>query len=175
MLAYSKQRKPDVQMENLTQLLTELVDFVQKQYDGKGVALVTDFDEDMPPVPVDAGGLHQAMLNMLNNALDAVEENDGVVSLRSRFNADAGQFVIDVVDNGEGMSKATQQNLFEPFLSTKGYGGTGLGLVVTKKIVDEHGGRIEVQSQKGEGTTFTLYFPAHVDAIPAAADTHGPS
>lgn len=175
MLQYSKQRKPEMEMTNLDAFLGDVISLVQPLYDAKKVALLLDVDEDAPPVPLDPAGVHQALLNLLNNALDAVEPESGVVSLACRFDAGAEQVQLSVTDNGEGMSRAMQRRLFQPFQSTKGYGGTGLGLVVTKKIVDEHGGQIRVESTPGKGTTFTLTFPVGRDAIPASADTHGPS
>ena len=175
MLAYSKQRKPDVVMTNVPGLLEEVVALVQKQYDSKKVALITDFASDLPPVPLDPGGVHQAVLNLLNNALDAVEPESGVVSLACAYDAERESVRIRVVDNGAGMAATTKRHLFEPFHSTKGQRGTGLGLVVTKKIVDEHGGTIKVESRKGKGTTFTITLPSSVEAMPASADTHGPA
>ena len=175
MLAFSKQRKPETEMINSNQLLYELVVLVQKQFDNKHIALITDFAIDMPPVPLDPSGIHQAVLNLLNNALDAVEPDTGVVSLRSEYSANDDHVRIVVSDNGEGMSQATQKQLFEPFISTKGLRGTGLGLVVTKKIVDEHGGNIQVNSKRGEGTSFIITLPIKPGSLPASDDTHGPT
>ena len=175
MLAFSKRRKPDLEMTNLDQVLGEVAAMVQNQYETKKVALLTDIDEALPPVPMDASGIHQAVLNLLNNALDAVEPESGAVSLRCEYDESGERVQIVVSDNGEGMSEDTRQHLFEPFHSTKGMRGTGLGLVVTKKIVDEHGGSIGVDSAEGEGTTFTLSLPVNAEKVPASADTHGSS
>ncbi|HEX7009128.1 MAG TPA: ATP-binding protein [Phycisphaeraceae bacterium] len=173
MLAFSKQRKPEVEMVNLEPLLGEVISLVQKQYETKNVALLSDFPPGLPPVPVDPEGIHQAVLNLLNNALDAVEPESGVVSLRVEYDEPHEQVHIIVSDNGEGMTPATRQRLFEPFHSTKGMRGTGLGLVVTKKIAEEHGGRILVDTHPGQGTTFTLVLPTNIAAVPASAETHG--
>jgi signal transduction histidine kinase len=175
MLAFSKQRKPEMEMTNLGPFLEELVSMVQKQYDAKQVALWTDIDPDIPPLPLDTGGVHQAVLNLLNNALDAVEPESGAVSLRSEYEPDQQLVRIAVIDNGEGMSEELQQKLFEPFESTKGLRGTGLGLVVTQKVVEEHGGRVDVESAPGEGSTFTLTFPVDAGSYAAAGDTAGPA
>lgn len=175
MLAFSKQRKPELDLAQLDRPLQEAVNLVQKQYENQKVALITDFSETMPPVPIDASGIHQAVLNLLHNALDAVEPEVGAVSLRSEFDAEQQQARIIVSDNGQGMSPRTRKRLFEPFHSTKGMRGTGLGLVVTKKIIDEHGGTIDVESTEGEGTTFTITLPVAMEHMPASADTHGPS
>lgn len=174
MLAYSKQRRPEIEMENLVPQLEEVAALVSKQYENKKVALISDFAPDMPPVPIDGGAIHQAVLNLLSNALDAVEPEEGIVTLRCEFDAAADRVVISVSDNGEGMSPATKRGLFEPFHSTKGLRGTGLGLVVTKKVVDEHGGTISVESTRDQGTTFTIHLPLTMGSAPASADTHGP-
>ena len=175
MLAFSKQRRPEIELENITPQLDEVVALVSKQYENKKVVLLTDFAADMPPVPIDGGAIHQAVLNLLSNALDAVEPETGAVTVACRFDEGADRVVITVTDNGEGMSPSVKRNLFEPFHSTKGLRGTGLGLVVTKKVVDEHGGTIVVQSQLGQGTTFTISLPVQMGSAPASADTHGPS
>ncbi|MEM9791157.1 MAG: HAMP domain-containing sensor histidine kinase, partial [Planctomycetota bacterium] len=80
-----------------------------------------------------------------------------------------------VADNGVGMSGEQTRRLFVPFQSSKGLKGTGLGLVVTKKIVDEHGGTIGVQSTPSEGTTFLIELPTDRAEVPQSADTHGPT
>ena len=174
MLAYSKQRKPEIEMSNLVALLEEVVALVSKQYENKKVALISDFEPGMPPVPIDGGAIHQAVLNLLSNALDAVEPETGAVTLRCAFQPDEDRVVLAVSDNGEGMSSSVQRNMFEPFHSTKGLRGTGLGLVVTKKVVDEHGGKIKVESKRDQGTTFTIHLPVVMGAAPSSADTHGP-
>src|SRR5699024_158843 len=107
MLAFSKQRKPEFELTNINSLLQELQALVQKQYDSKNVALLTDLDQDLPPVPVDPAGVHQAVLNLVNNALDAVEPETGVVSLRSECDGQDDVFRIQVIDNGAGMTRQT--------------------------------------------------------------------
>ena len=175
MLAYSKQRKPELEMTSLSVLINEIVDLVQGQFDNKKVALITDLDPAVPPIPVDAGGVHQAVLNLLNNALDAVEPDDGTVVVSCDFDAKDSCARIRVADNGQGVEPERARNLFQPFKSTKGLKGTGLGLVVTKKIIEEHRGSIRLESAPGKGTTFTLLLPASTEgASPASlADTLG--
>ncbi len=174
MLAYSKQRMPEMELTNLSKLLEEVVALVQQQYDNREVALIVDFDQDMPPIPVDPAGVHQAVLNLLHNALDAVPMKIGAVSMRSEYDAEGQRARIHVIDNGPGIDPENRRRLFEPFYSTKGQRGTGLGLVVTKKIVEEHGGTIDVHSVPSQGTTITLNFSLNPPAAPRSADTHGP-
>ncbi len=174
MLAYSKQRRPEFELTNLPPLLDEVVALVNQQYENKRVALLTDYAADMPPVPLDAGGVHQAVLNLLSNALDAVEAEHGAVTVRCGFDGDNDRVEISVRDNGEGMKQQQLRRLFQPFQSSKGLRGTGLGLVVTKKIVEEHGGTISVDSTVRQGTTFTIHIPVQDGSGRHAADTHGP-
>jgi signal transduction histidine kinase len=121
---------------------------------------------------VDADGLHQAILNLLVNAIDAVESKHGVVTLSSEFDPVEQMAVIEVQDNGVGIAEKDQARLFEPFFSTKGQRGTGLGLAVTRKIVREHRGEIEVVSKVGQGTTFRIKLPLNPSV--KADQTHGP-
>ncbi len=175
MLAFSKQRKPELEMVNVATLLEEIITLTQSQFDSKTAAVISDLDKNMPPVPVDPAGIHQAVLNLVNNALDAVEPGSGVVSLRCEYDSDQQAAKITISDNGEGISNESIQHLFQPFYSTKGLRGTGLGLAVTKKIIEEHGGKITAKSTPGSGTSFTLNLPASKEDVPDSADTHGPA
>ena len=162
MLAFSKQREPELDLTNLKNVIEDVLALMQRQFDTKKAALITDIDDDMPPVPLDAGGIEQALLNLVNNALEAVPPLTGAVTVRSEYDPVKEEVRIIVSDNGEGMDKQTKRNLFQPFHSTKGLKGTGLGLVVTKKIVDEHRGKIDVWSEPRQGTTFTITLPANM-------------
>jgi signal transduction histidine kinase len=175
MLQYSKQRQPDVEMTNLNKLLGEIVELVQGRFDDKKVALITELDETMPPVPMDSGGVHQAILNLLYNALEAVEEGKGAVSLGATYDAKKEEVELRVGDNGCGMDFQQLMHLFEPFHSTKGQRGTGLGLVVAKKVVDEHGGKITCESGPGQGTVFTITLPTDESQVRTSDETHDPT
>ena len=161
-------------MAILPLLLGEAVLLIQKQFDTNKVAMITDFAADLPPIPVDSSGIHQAVLNLLSNGLDAVEPETGAVTKRCEFDTDGQQVLIRVMDNGAGMTEANQQRLFEPFHSTKGYRGTGLGLVVTRKIIAEHDGTVQVESKPGEGTMFLISLPLDIGARGASAETLEP-
>ncbi len=173
MLAFSKQRKPELSMTNVNNLLDEIIDLVARQFENQKVALITELDPNMVPAPLDGNGLHQAFLNLLNNALDAVEPESGVVSLVSEFDSEQHILRVRIGDNGPGIPQENLDNLFTPFYSTKGQSGTGLGLVVTKKIVEEHGGEIHVDSAPHEGTTFTIELPI-LDESASMVDTMDP-
>ncbi len=168
MLAYSKQRKPEFQMVSLPALCREAAELIQPQCDRRNVALITELDDDMPPIPADPSGLHQALMNLLNNAIDVVEPDSGAITLRAEYDAIGNEAVIVISDNGPGIDPEILPQIYQPFYSTKGQRGTGLGLPVTKKIIDEHGGKIDVKSNAAEGTTFTIALSTESRVDPSA-------
>ena len=173
MLAFSKSRQPLLEYINVDTVINDCVELLAPQADEKGVAILKDLGE-MPPIPLDAEGLHQVLLNLLTNALDAVAPQTGAITLKARFEVLGQEVVIDVADNGRGIDPATRLRLFEPFFSTKGQKGTGLGLAVARKVIDEHDGTIKVDSQIGVGTTFTIRLPASPRTSEGGDQTHGP-
>ncbi len=172
MLAFSKPRQPLLQVVKVDTIIEECVQLVTPQADERGVAVLSDLGE-VPPIPADPEGLHQALLNLLTNALDAVADETGVVTVAATFDPEQSRVNISVTDNGPGIEAEVRGHLFEPFYSTKGQKGTGLGLAVAQKVVVEHGGHIDVKSVEGEGSTFTISLSTHGDARPAD-DTRGP-
>ena len=158
MLAFSKARQPQREDLNVNAILRECLELTGSQADDKGVAVVTDLD-DVPPLAADAAGLQHAVLNLLSNALAAVEPQAGIITVRSHYDSMNRIILIDVIDNGSGISDDLLGEIFKPFFSAKGQEGTGLGLAVAKKIVEEHGGAITLASTPGEGTTFTIALP----------------
>ena len=173
MLAYSKSRRPTLELNHLPHILNECMELVKKAAADKQVTILPEISTTQPPIPIDADGIHQALLNLLVNAIDAVEPRHGVVTLSSAFDPVSQMAVIEVQDNGVGIAPRDQKRIFEPFFSTKGQRGTGLGLAVTKKIVEEHNGTIELESKVGQGTTFRLKLP--LNPVLRADQTHAPS
>lgn len=173
LLAYSKKREPQLQLVNPRTLIDECLELVAPSANEKGVMAVADVDRDLPAVPLDPDGIHQVLMNLLNNALDAVEEKSGLIRVTCRYDAEARETVFEVIDNGPGVAETVRPHLFELFHSTKGNRGTGLGLAVAKKIVDEHEGSISVTSTPGEGTTFTVRLPAYHESVSDPSHTHG--
>jgi two-component system, NtrC family, sensor kinase len=173
MLAFSRQRRVEVELTPLGPLIQECAALLHSACVTKQVAMIVDVDPDMPPVPVDAPLLHQAMMNLLTNAVEAVEAGEGAVTVKTVYKPSptagltkggsaAGVVVnlplevrsvveISVIDNGPGIPASKQPWVFEPFNTTKGVKGTGLGLAVAKRIAEEHGGRITLESNEGRG------------------------
>ncbi|NLE29859.1 MAG: FHA domain-containing protein [Phycisphaerae bacterium] len=177
MLAFSKERKPRLELMQINSIVNDVLDLTRKRADDRGVMLITDLGDRMPAIPVDQDGIHQVILNIVNNAIEAVPANAGAVTLRTDFNESTQEAVITIGDNGPGISEEEVEKIFELFHSTKGHGGTGLGLAVAKKIVAEHNGDLDVVSHSGEGTLFTVRIPAeqpktkNITKIPGVEDT----
>jgi signal transduction histidine kinase len=172
MLTYSRPRQLDVELTRVDALVREVAELLRPQCEHKRVAILLDLDEAMPPIPLDQSAIHQALMNLLTNALEAMPGRRGTITVRTRYLLEAHEAEIQVADNGPGIAPERRASIFEAFTSTKGQRGTGLGLAVTKKIVTEHGGRIGVESTPGAGATFTISLPVRDDAT--AADTSLP-
>jgi len=175
LLAYSRPREPRLENVNPKVLIDECLELVASVANEKGVMAIGDCDRDVPPVPLDPDGMHQVLMNLLSNALDAVENGQGLIRVACHYEEDANELVIEVIDNGAGIPPSMMKHMFELFHSTKGNRGTGLGLAVAKKIVEEHDGRIAVRSAPGEGTSFTIRIPVYAEALADPSQTHGPS
>jgi signal transduction histidine kinase/pSer/pThr/pTyr-binding forkhead associated (FHA) protein len=159
MLSYSKDRVPTLDTVNLNAIVRDVFELMESRAKELGVKLELKLDENLPRIPVDAEGIHRAVLNVVNNALDAVEDRPHPQVTVATRQAEEGWVRIVVLDNGIGIPLPKLGDIFKPFLSTKGARGTGLGLAVSRKILREHGGDILVQSQVGVGSKFVLKLP----------------
>jgi signal transduction histidine kinase/pSer/pThr/pTyr-binding forkhead associated (FHA) protein len=174
LLAYSKDRDPKLDLVNPRKLVDDCVELVAPHAAQKGAMVVADVDRDMPPIPMDPDGMHQVVMNLLSNALDAVGTEGGLIRVVCRYDAAEKELVLEVIDNGSGIPEPMKKHMFELFHSTKGNRGTGLGLAVARKIVSEHEGTIAVQSREGEGSTFTVRLPVEHSSLSDPSHTHGP-
>jgi signal transduction histidine kinase len=174
LLAYSKPREPRLEAINPQKLIDECLELIAPTANEKGVMAVADVERDHPAVPMDPDGMHQVLMNLLSNALDAVEPQKGLIRVVCRYDAENHHTVIDVIDNGVGIPPLMMTHMFELFHSTKGNRGTGIGLAVAQKIVQEHEGSISIASKEGEGTTFTIRLPVEHETLTDPAHTHGP-
>lgn len=159
LLAYSKPREPQFELVQPRRLIDDCLELMAPMANEKGVMCVADVDRDTPPIPADPDGLHQALVNLISNAIDASPAKSGLIRVVCRYEPENKQSVIEVIDNGAGIEPSMMKHLFELFHSTKGNRGTGLGLAVTKKIVEEHEGSITAKSTPSEGTTFIIRLP----------------
>ena len=176
LLAYSRPREPAAEVVQPRRLIEDCLELIAAGANAKGAMAIADVDRDVPPVPLDPAGMHQVLMNLLSNALDAVEPGKGLIRVGCRYFADPlNELHVEVVDNGTGIPPSMMRHMFELFHSTKGNRGTGLGLAVARKIVEEHDGSISVKSKPGEGTTFTVKLPVYAHGGADPSQTHGPN
>jgi signal transduction histidine kinase len=160
MLSYSKEREPAVEPTDLNKLCQEVVDLVRPRAEARGVAVEWRPGTNVSSVPCDPDGIYRAVLNIVGNAIDAVEDRPNAKVAIQAILEPAGDWAkVIVVDNGPGIPPESLEDIFKPFVSTKGSRGTGLGLPVSRKILREHGGDIHVQSVTDKGSKFSLRIP----------------
>ncbi len=159
MLSYSKERVPAVEITDLNEIARDVFELLEGRAKEMGVKLDLNCGVNLPAIAVDPEGIHRALLNIVGNGLDAVAERPNPQVTLGTRPAEEGWLKIVVVDNGVGIAPAKLADIFKPFISTKGAGGTGLGLAVSRKILREHGGDILVRSQEGVGSKFILRLP----------------
>jgi two-component system, NtrC family, sensor kinase len=170
MLTFSKEREPEFAAADLNAVVGEVIELMQSRADELKVQLRWEADATIPRLTFDSEGIQRAVLNIVTNALDACDTHEaGVVTVRTERLPDAGTVQVSVEDNGSGIDPENLKQIFNPFFSSKGARGTGLGLAVSQKILKEHGGRIHVESRPGEGSHFTLELPA----MPAEEESAG--
>ncbi|MBI1825337.1 MAG: FHA domain-containing protein [Planctomycetes bacterium] len=165
MLTFSKDRQPKVQTAQLNKIVEDVISLVQAKADDHHVMLLPELEE-MPAVPLDPEGIHQVAHNILLNAVEACPETGGRINITTRYYSAQARVTLTITDNGAGISPEDRERIFDPFHSSKGHSGTGLGLAAAKKIVNELHGEIEVESTIGEGTTIRVVLPAvHVRLV----------
>jgi signal transduction histidine kinase len=159
LLTYSKDRQPAYAPSDLNELCKGICDLSRPRAENAGVSLTFESDAGLAMVEIEATAIRRCILNLVTNAVDACAATKGSVFVSTHAPSDDGQARIVIRDTGCGMSKETLAKLFTVFFSTKGSKGTGLGLPVTQKIIEEHGGKIAVASEVGQGTSFTISLP----------------
>lgn len=172
MLTYSKDREPDLQRADLNETIADVVELMTTRAQEAGVQLQFNPSADVPMLLFDADLMHRAILNIVTNAIDASEKRDAArVTLRIDYHRADKTTEIIVEDNGEGIPPEDIQRIFSVFESKKGSRGTGLGLPVSQKILQEHGGSIRVESAIGVGSKFILTLPAKLASQPVTSET----
>ncbi|WP_028584947.1 sensor histidine kinase [Desulfogranum mediterraneum] len=158
LLGFARHTEVESEEIDLNLLLEEVVAFLAKEATYNQICIDYALDQELERIVSDRGQLQQVLLNIVNNAIDAIGSN-GRIILGSR-QKDRGQVVVTIADNGGGMSREVQQRIFDPFFTTKETGkGTGLGLSITYGIVEKLGGTIRVESEVGAGTCFEITLP----------------
>ena len=157
LLGFAKRMEVEFENLDLNDLVKEVLGFLEKEALYRNIDISMNMENDLPWIDSDRGQLQQVFLNILTNAMAAVED-EGRITI-STWGKDHETVVVSIQDNGSGMSEETLRHIFEPFFTTKKEKGTGLGLSITYGIVKKLGGDIDIKSKVGEGTTFTISLP----------------
>jgi len=170
-LSFAKGRLPELRPADPNAIARGVVELYRDAAARQGVELAFEPGPGVREAPLDAGGIETCLTNLVSNGIDAAtmrEQPGGKVILRTR--EDASDLVFEVADNGCGMDQEVRSKVFTTFFTTKGGKGTGLGLLTTRKIVQEHGGRIEMDSAVDRGSVFRIRLPRpRLESLAAAA------
>jgi two-component system, NtrC family, sensor kinase len=158
LLGFARHMEVSIQSVNLGEVVREVLGFLNKEAEYRSIAISIEEADDIPLVATDAGKLQQIVLNIINNAFAAMEDN-GHLRISVRMIGE-DRVSLTISDDGCGIPEKDLKRVFEPFFSTKtGKGGTGLGLSITYGLSEQIGGTIEVNSELNRGTTFTISLP----------------
>lgn len=177
LLSYVRKGNSHREPTNLVSLVQDVLLLVEKDLQMHRVRLQTNF-EGQPFATINASQIQQVILNLIVNARQAMEAG-GQLTVSIRSNRESGMAEISVRDTGHGIPGENLRKIFEPFFSTKtadaqGQGGTGLGLALTRDVIESHNGRIRVESTIGKGTTFTLKLPLAAEPPARSSESHAP-
>jgi two-component system NtrC family sensor kinase len=158
---------------NISEMIGDIIDLVDQKTRYANVQIETHLDSELPLVFASSTELQQVLLNLLNNSVDAMGSSGGHIQITTALRDQ--NIVIQIADNGIGIAKANLSRIFDPFYTTKPVGkGTGLGLSICYGIIKKMGGNIEVQSVKGEGTTFSIHLPVDNKRTEKVESNHSP-
>jgi two-component system NtrC family sensor kinase len=160
LLAFSRRHDPTPEASDLNLLLMRVLAVKESEFRVSNIEVKTEYTDALPEVMINRNQIDQVILNLLHNARDAIitQAPHGTITMRSGL--EDGWVYAEIQDTGCGMTDEQMQKIFFPFFTTKGVGkGTGLGLSISYGIIKSHGGRIEVESEQGVGSTFRVMFP----------------
>jgi len=159
-LGFARSSEPSKGTVNLEVLFEDIAVLTRHKLQQSGIKLRRRLAKDLPELRADRAQIEQALLNVILNAVEAMPEGGQISMMTARRTVEGRIYLaLKVKDNGPGMSREKLEDIFAPFLTTK-EAGTGIGLAIVRKIVENHQGKVEVKSQPGKGTTFSLLFPS---------------
>lgn len=160
-LSFSRRPSLKPALTDINSIISELVALIEPQTKAQNIMIYKELETDLPQLMVDGPQLHQALMNIILNSLEAMPQS-GELKVRSGYDPKDKTIKIEITDTGYGIPEENLPHLFEPFFSSKPEGkGTGLGLSIVYEVIDEHNGSIEVESELGKGTTFIVKLPIH--------------
>ena len=161
LLGFARRMEPAKEKINVNNLLDETTGFLENEARYVNIHIEKKYAENVPVITSDLSQIQQVVLNLLNNAIDAIA-HDGTITVSTRYLEKTSEVEINVADTGPGIAESELNKIFDPFFTTKEVGkGTGLGLSISYSIIEKLGGKIKVQSKVGTGTVFTLLLPKH--------------
>jgi two-component system NtrC family sensor kinase len=167
LLSFARKTDPTVREVQLNEVVDEVIGLTSQKTRYANVHIETELFPDLPTIQASPSELQQVLLNLVNNAIDAIERPGGTVTVATKAAGD--EVVLEVRDTGKGIPEANLGRIFDPFFTTKPVGqGTGLGLPICYGIVEKMGGRITVESEIEKGTTFTVFIPREAPEGPGA-------
>lgn len=176
-LSFAKGRLPELRPADPNAVARGVVELYQDAAARQGVKLLLEAGSDVCGAPLNVNGIETCLTNLVSNAIDAAilrEQGGGTVIVRTR--EENSDLVFEVSDNGSGMDQEITAKLFTTFFTTKGGQGTGLGLLTTRKIVQEHGGRVEMESVAGQGSVFRIRLPRkRLETLAAVSTRNAPA
>ncbi len=163
LLDFSQQHVPELSLTDINDMIEGIIPLFVHSIKGRDVRLVKNLGQGLPSILVDRHQIEQILVNLILNAVQAVE-GEGLIEVSTRF--EGSWYCIEVADNGCGIPPQNLPRIFDPFFTTKGVGkGTGLGLSVSRGIIERHKGRIEVESRPGQGTVFKVFLPINLERV----------
>ncbi len=153
---------PRRERQDIHTLLHETLRLLEPELESRKIQVELDLAESLPPAVIDGGQFQQAFYNLIRNAYQALPAVNGRIAIRSRFND--YEYVISIEDNGIGISPEHMGAIFEPYRTTKS-SGSGLGLLIVRRIIREHGGEIAIESQENHGTRVIIHLPRAERAV----------
>jgi signal transduction histidine kinase len=182
LLQFARPRNADLCPTDVKQAIDKTVNMVTNRLYKQKIELNALIDKDLPLISADPQQLEQVLVNLFLNAIDAMP-NGGNLTVEARlkeFDGDARAVAIAVIDDGNGIDEADLGKIFQPFFSAKKGKGIGLGLSICNRIIENHGGKISVESKPGKGTSFRIHLPleqspADVSAADLTPDAYAPT
>lgn len=159
MLGFARRMEPVCNDIYINDVLKQTTAFLENEIRFRNIELIWELKPDLPTIQSDAAQIQQVILNLFNNAIDAIDRN-GHITVATRYDQEADMVGISIRDDGPGMDKEVQRRIFDPFFTTKKVGeGTGLGLSISYSIINKLGGSIRFESDAGKGTEFIILLP----------------
>jgi signal transduction histidine kinase len=160
-LYFARPRKPRFDLVNINMVLDTAITFSLKKDTGllrnKSIKVIKEFDENLPGTMADLMQLQQVFMNLLINAVESMKKG-GVITIKTHYEPSDNSIQISIADTGKGIKNELKEKIFEPFFTTKPK-GTGLGLPITKRLIEQHGGSIQVENHLEGKTTFMITLP----------------